>query len=107
MFANVTVSEGELLELTCITRNIPDITTLQILDSNGMPLDPLVISVGVITIPNVTRNYAGVYTCVVTSTIDNSTVNATSVVIVECKYPFCNKSTMLYIEKMACVHIES
>ena len=39
LFANVTVSEGELLELTCITRNIPDITTLQILDQNRMPLD--------------------------------------------------------------------
>ena len=88
MFANVTVSEGELLKLTCITRNIPDITTIQILDPNGMPLDRE-ISVGVITVPNITRNYAGVYTCIVTSKLDNSTVNDTSVVIIECEYiPF-------------------
>ena len=59
-----------------------------------MPLD-LVIIFGVFRVPNVTRNYAGVYTCVITSTLDNSTVNETSVVIVECKYPFCNKATVL------------
>ena len=88
MIANVTVSEGELLELICISRNIADITTVQILDPNGMLLD-LDISLGVFSVPNVTRNYTGVYTCVIASTLDNSTVNATSVVIVECKYPFC------------------
>ena len=66
MFANVTVTEGELLELICITRNIADITTLQILDPNGMPLD---LVIGVIKIPSVTRNYTGVYTCVVTISI--------------------------------------
>ena len=80
------------MELTCITRNDADITTIQILDPNGMPLD-LVTSFGVFRVPNITRNYAGVYTCVVTSTLDNSTVNDTSVVIVECKYPFCMKIT--------------
>ena len=66
LFANVTVSEGELLELTCITRNIPAITKVQILDQHGMPLD-LVTSFGIFTVPNVTREYAGVYMCVVTS----------------------------------------
>ena len=82
------------MELTCITRNIPDITIFQILDPNGMPLD-LATIFGVFRVPNVTWNNAGVYTYVVTSTLDDSTVNDTSVVIVECKYPFCNKATVL------------
>ena len=88
--------------LSCISRNIPAITTLQVLDPNGIPLTTVV---GVL---NVTREYAGVYTCVITSTFDDSTVKATSVVIVECKYPFYNKIYYsAYIEKMTCVIIES
>jgi hypothetical protein len=70
------------LEITCITRNVPDITIFQVLDPNGMPVPTVLGHFGV---PNVTRYYAGVYTCVVTSTVDNSTVNDTSVVIVKCK----------------------
>ena len=42
-------------------------------------------AVGVFSIANVTRSHAGTYTCIVTSTLDNSTVNETSVVTVECK----------------------
>ena len=85
-FTNVTVNEGGNLELTCITRNISDITTFtgtsQVLDPNGMPVATVF---GVFRVPNVTRRYAGTYTCIVTSTLDNSTVNETSVVIAQCK----------------------
>ena len=83
--ATVTVTEGEALKLTCITRNIQDITTSMILDPNGVPVAAVF---GVFTVPNVTRSYAGTYTCIVTSTLDNSTVNETSEVIVECKLNF-------------------
>ena len=72
--------------ITCITRNIPGITTLQIFDPNGMLLDTVI---GVFIVANVTRSHAGTYTCIVTSTLDNSTVNETSVVTVECKILLC------------------
>ena len=65
-FTNVTVNEGGLLKVTCITRNIPDITTFQVLDPNGMPVATVL---GVFHVPNVTRSYAGTYTCIVTSII--------------------------------------
>ena len=78
----MTVNEGEMLKIICITRNIPDITTAEVLGPNGMPVSTVLAD---FSVPNVTRNYAGMYTCVVTSTLDNSTVNETLVVIVECK----------------------
>ena len=81
LFSNATVNEGDLLEVTCVSRNIPDITTVEVLDPNGMPV-PTVL--GVLSMPNVTCSYAGTYTCVVTSTLDNSTVNETSEVTIEC-----------------------
>ena len=79
---DVTVNEGQTLKVTCVSRNIPDITTLQILDPNGMPVP---VSFGVYTVPNVTRAFAGSYTCVITSTINNSTVSEISTVIIQCK----------------------
>ena len=82
LFSDATVNEGDLLHITCVTRNIPDITTFEVLSPNGVPV-PTVL--GVFIVPNVTRAFAGTYICVVTSTIDNSTVNETSEVIVECK----------------------
>jgi hypothetical protein len=63
-------------------RNVPDITTLQILNPSGVAIHA---SLGIFTVPNVTQSYAGTYTCVITSTLNNSTMNAVSVVIVECK----------------------
>ena len=79
----MTVIEGDLLTLKCIMdNNIPDITTFEILDQNGMAINaPL----GVYSVPNVTREYTGTYSCIVMSTIDNSTVNDTSEVIIQCK----------------------
>ena len=82
LFSDATVNEGDLLRITCVIRNIPDITTFEVLSPNGVPV-PTVL--GVFIVPNVTRAFAGTYICVVTSTIDNSTVNETSEVIVECK----------------------
>ena len=42
-------------------------------------------SLGVYTRENVTRNFAGTYTCVVRNTLDNSTVSETSTVVIQCK----------------------
>ena len=83
LFADVTVREGETLKLTCITRNIQDITTSQILDPRGVVLPS---AVGVVTIENAMRAASGVYTCLVRNTLNNNTINATSTVIIECKF---------------------
>ncbi len=80
------------MEITCISRNVPDITTLQILNPSGVAIHA---SLGIFTVPNVTQSYAGTYTCVITSNLDNSTMNATSVVVVECKLSPCNVCTTI------------
>ena len=54
------LSEGQMLKVTCVGRNIPDITTVQILDPSGVTVP---IDLGVFSVPNVTRAYAGMYTC--------------------------------------------
>ena len=82
LFSGATVNEGEVLTIICVSRNIPDITTFQILDPNRMPVPTVA---GVFSVPNVTRAFAGTYTCVVRSTLDNTTMNMTSVVVVQCK----------------------
>ena len=73
------------MKVVCFGRNIPDITTFQILDPNGMPVPTFL---GVYTVPNVTRAHAGTYICVVRSILDNSTVSAISTVVVQCKLSF-------------------
>ena len=88
-FLDVTVNEGELLKITCLIKNIPDIATFEVLDPNGTSIATVL---GVYSVPNVTRYYAGIYTCVVNSILDNSTVNETSVVTVQCKL-----KTMMYV----------
>ena len=82
LFLNATVNEGELLEITCLIRNIPDISTFEVLDPNGRPVNTIL---GVFTVESVNRTHAGTYTCIVRSTLDNSTVSATSAVVVQCK----------------------
>ena len=84
LFTNVTVNEGELLQITCLTRNIRDITTFEVLDPNGRPVATVNV-LGVISVPNVSRAFAGTYTCVIRSMLDNSTVNATSTVVIQCE----------------------
>ena len=72
-FLDVTVNERELLKITCLIRNIPDISTFEVLDPNGRPVDTVL---GVFTVNNVNRTHAGTYTCIVRSTLDGSNVNA-------------------------------
>ena len=79
----MTIREDATLKLTCITRNIQDITTSQILDPLGAVIPS---AVGVVTIENATRAASGIYTCVVTNTLNNNTINAMSTVVVECKF---------------------
>lgn len=68
--------------IKCITNNIPNITMFEIRDPNGVPVTA---PFGVYSVPSVTRAYAGTYICNVMSTINNSTVNETSDVIIRCK----------------------
>ena len=83
LFDDVTIREGETLKLTCLTRNIQDITTSQILDPRRVVLPS---AVGVVTIENAMRAASGVYTCLVRNTLNNNTINATSTVIIECMF---------------------
>ena len=78
----MTIREGATLKVTCITRNIQDITTSKILDPRGVVVPS---AVGVFTVENAMRDASGVYTCLVTNTLDNSTINATSTVVIQCK----------------------
>jgi hypothetical protein len=39
----------------------------------------------VVTIDSAFRNASGVYTCLITNTLNNNTINATATVVVECK----------------------
>lgn len=82
VFPDTTVNEGQLLNIICTTNNIPSIITLEIRDPNGVPVNA---SLGVFTVPNVTREYAGTYSCVVMSTVIDSIVTETSRVVVQCK----------------------
>jgi hypothetical protein len=82
LFDDVTVREGALLKITCVPRNIPAITTTQILDSRGMVVPS---ELAVVTIDSAFRNASGVYTCLITNTLNNNTINATATVVVECK----------------------
>ena len=96
LFDDVTIREGATLKLTCITRNIQDITTSQILDPRRVVVPS---AVGVVTIENATRDIdaSGVYTCLVRNTLNNSTINATSTVTIECKF---SASTLLVFLKI-------
>lgn len=78
-----TVDEGGTLFVSCDSGNILSITTFQILDPSGTPVP--VDFVGLYEVENVTRALAGVYTCVVTSTLTNATINDTGTVTVRCK----------------------
>ena len=100
----MTVSEGDLLTLECtMDNNIPNITTFEILDQNGMAINaPL----GVYSVPNVTREYAGTYSCIVMSTIDNSTVNDTSEVIIQCKLSLTSTIRYLHVVKSAIIEMK-
>jgi hypothetical protein len=83
-FDDVTVNEGDLLELICVTDDThAAFTSIQSPTSvpRRLPNDSPIISV-----PNVTRDFAGTYTCIVTNHIDLSIINVTSEVVIQCKY---------------------
>ena len=82
LFSSAIVNEGELLTIACLTRNIPSIITFEVFDPNGLPVTTVL---GVFRVPNVTRAYAGTYTCIVRSNRDNSTVSVTSTVVIQCE----------------------
>ena len=103
VFPDVTVSEGDLLTIECTMDNIPDITTFEILDQNGMAVSALL---GVYSVPSVTREYAGTYSCIVMSTIDNSTVNDTSEVIIQCKLSLTSTIRYLHVIKSAIIELK-
>ena len=101
LFDDVTIREGETLTLTCITRNIPDITTSQILDPRGIAVPS---AVGVFMVENAMRDASGVYTCLVTNTLNSNTINATSTVIIQCKFRLLlSWSRLLVFLKIQCV----
>ena len=86
-FADVTVNEGDLLELVCVTMNSPEISSMVHIQSPSSVPRRLPNATHVISVPNVTRDFAGTYTCIVASSIDDSVVNDTSEVIIQCKLP--------------------
>ena len=83
--SDITVAEGDELRLQCNNnQNIPGLTAVHWLDSRGQTLT--IISQNEFVAVNVTRNYTGVYTCLLMSTRDeNITTNSTATVTVQCK----------------------
>ena len=79
---NVTVTEGDNLNLTCINNN-PFGVSQEWLDSEGN----LVSTNATYTVENVTRNAAGVYTCVLTG-VNNYTEGHNATVEVQCKFTY-------------------
>ena len=82
-FNDATINEGEMLSITCVTGNIREITNFRVLDPRGMQVPVSVV--GEYTLMNTLRNASGVYTCIVTNTMTNATINATSTVVVQCE----------------------
>ena len=78
--SDVTVIEGDDLNLTCINNN-PSGVSQEWLDSEGY----LVSTDATYTVENVTRNVTGVYTCVLTG-VNNYTEGHNASVEVQCKF---------------------
>ena len=96
-FNSATINEGEELSITCVTGNIRDITSFQVLDPRGMPVPTTVV--GIYTLMNALRNASGVYTCIVTNTMTSATINATSTVVVQCEFCRSRILALLYNRK--------
>ena len=82
-FNDATINEGQMLSITCVTGNIREITSFRVLDPRGMRVPVSVV--GEYTLMNALRNASGVYTCIVTNTMTNATINATSTVVIQCE----------------------
>ena len=82
-FDDVTVNEGDLLELTCVTNDTRSTTSTRI---HG-PIRRLPHDSPIISVPNVTHDFAGTYTCFVIDETDYSFVSETSEVVIQCELP--------------------
>ena len=85
-FDDVTVNEGDLLELICVTNDTRPTTSTHIQGPISVP-KRFPNNSPIISVPNVTRDFAGTYTCIVTDETDDSVVNETSEVVIQCKLP--------------------
>ena len=85
-FDDVTVNEGDLLELICVTNDTQPTTSTHIQGPISVPRR-IPNNSPIISVPNVTRDFAGTYTCIVTDETDYSVVNETSEVVIQCKLP--------------------
>ena len=99
-FDSATINEGEVLSITCVTGNIREITSFQVLDPRGMPVPTT--DVGMYTLMNALRNASGLYTCIVTNTMTNATINATSTVVVQCESCRSRILALLFNWKYCC-----
>ena len=96
-FDSATINEGEVLSITCVTGNIREITSFQVLNPRGMPVPTTVT--GMYTLVNALRNASGVYTCIITNTMTSATINATSTVVVQCELCRSRILALLYNRK--------
>ena len=79
-----TVNEFTPLTINCINGVPPSIGGVQIFNPAGESVGGVT---GTYSVPNVTRAFAGIYRCVVTSVIDaNVTKSISAEVIIQCKF---------------------
>lgn len=80
-FSGATVIvEGGTLSVSCINTVPIAVGTVQMVNPNGT-----VVNTGIFTVRNITRSYAGTYSCIVSSTLNNSSLTVTAEVIVQCE----------------------
>ena len=85
-FDDVTMNEGDLLELICVINDTRSTTSTRIHGPISVPRR-LPHDSPIIIVPNVTHDFAGTYTCFVTDETDYSFVSETSEVVIQCKLP--------------------
>ena len=86
LFDDVTANEGDLLELICVTNDTRSTISTHIHRPISVPRR-LPHDSPIISVPNVTRDFAGTYTCFVINETDSSFVSETSEVVIQCKLP--------------------
>ena len=74
-------NEFTVMEISCINTVPNNIGTAQILNPHGVPVGGLSYSVS-----NVTRNFTGTYSCVVTSQLSNNSLVTTAEIVIDCKF---------------------
>ena len=82
IFLPVTVNKGQTLQLRCLDQNPSLIGRIEIRNPGDMMVATLLYSV-----PNVTRSFAGTYSCVAISRLNASvTITVTTTVTVQCEW---------------------